>query len=236
MTVCFLPLVCLEAGLDIEVSLRGFTMYRQPFDFIRLFLSLFQDLPPVSRTLYVPGAVVLIGYPVLAILLGPNHHGEAFSTAFIMALAIRVAIGFEGTARRMLTRYSPMQTALLAFGFALLPLCVIAYADSALWCQRMQSAFYVLIGGIFLADVLKGRNDTSASFWPDAEMRGYLPNLSRMMVVYNFSFLLLNETMIQAVDPSHWLVFWAVLPILGHMVLRALVLTVINIDDDVHTA
>ena len=29
-------------------------MYRNPLDLIRLFLSLFQDLPPLSRTLYVP--------------------------------------------------------------------------------------------------------------------------------------------------------------------------------------
>ena len=35
-----------------------------------LFLSLFQDLPPVSRALYVPGAVLLIGYPALVVLLG----------------------------------------------------------------------------------------------------------------------------------------------------------------------
>ena len=65
-------------------------------------------------------------------------------------------------------------------------------------------------------------------------MRDHLPNLGKMMVVYNFSFLLLNETLIQAVDPSHWLLFWAVLPILGHTVLRAMVLTVINLDDDGH--
>ena len=63
-------------------------------------------------------------------------------------------------------------------------------------------------------------------------MRAHLPNLTRMMVVYNFSFLLLNETMIRAVDVSHWLMFWAVLPVIGHMVLRAMVLTVINLDDD----
>jgi UPF0271 protein len=33
-------------------------------------------------------------------------------------------------------------------------------------------------------------------------MREHLPNLTRMMVVYNVGFLLLNETMIRAVDPS----------------------------------
>jgi hypothetical protein len=207
-------------------------MHRHPFDLIRLFLSLFQDLPPLSRALYVPGAVLLLGYPVLSVTLGPDHQGGAFVTAFILALAVRIALGFEGMVRRMLTRYSPARTALLALGFAGLPLLILAHADDPLWCQRMQSAFYVVIGAIFLGDVLKGRTDTAASFWPDAEMRSHLPNLTRMMVVYNFSFLLLNETVIQAVDATYWLLFWAVLPVLGQMVLRALVLTVINLDDN----
>jgi hypothetical protein len=215
-------------------ELEEFAMYRHPFDLVRLFLSLFQDLPPLSRSLYIPGAVLLVGYPVLAVSLGTGREGEAFATAFLVALAIRIAMGFEGMVRRMLTRYSPLHTALAASSFAALPLLVLALANDPLWCQRMQSLFYVVIGGIFLMDVLKDRTATAASFWPDAEMRGHLPNLSKMMVVYNFTFLLLNETLIHAVDPSLWLMFWAILPILGHMILRAMVLTVINLDDEGH--
>jgi hypothetical protein len=211
-------------------------MYRQPFDLVRLFLSLFQDLPPLSRAIYVPGAVLLIGYPVLSVALGPDHSGDAFVTAFLAALAVRIALGFEGMVRRMLTRYSALQASVYALSLTALPLVVLAMADDPVWCQRMQSLFYVAIGGVFLMDVLKGRNVTAASFWPDAEMRSHLPNLTRMMVVYNFSFLLLNETLIQVLDTSHWLLFWAVLPVIGHTVLRALVLTVINLDDDAHIA
>lgn len=207
-------------------------MYRQPFDLVRLFVSLFQDMPPMSRTIYLPGAVLLIGYPVLSVVLGPEHAGEAFVTAFLMALAMRIAIGFEGMVRRMLTRYSSTQTVIFALVLAALPLLVLAgAADDPIWCQRMQSVFYIVIGSIFLRDVLKHRTTTAASFWPDAEMRGYLPNLTKMMVVYNFGFLLLNETLIQSLAASHWLLFWAVLPVIGHTVLRALVLTVVNLDD-----
>jgi hypothetical protein len=206
-------------------------MYRSPLDLVRLFLSLFQDLPPLSRSLYLPGAVLLVGYPVLSVLLGPDHGGQAFATAFIAALAVRIGMGFEGMVRRMLTRYSVRQAVVIALLFAAAPLAVLALADDPLWCQRMQSLFYVVIAGIFLQDVLNGRTATAASFWPHEEMREHLPNLTKMMVVYNFGFLLLNETMIRAVDPSHWLLFWAVLPIIGHTVLRAMVLTVINLDD-----
>lgn len=211
-------------------------MHRTPFDLVRLFLSLFQDLPPLSRSLYLPGAVLLVGYPVLSVAFGPDHSAQAFATAFLAAFAVRIAMGFEGMVRRMLTRYSVTQTVAFALSFAVLPLLVLAFADDPLWCQRMQSLFYVVIGGIFLQDVLHGRTTTAASFWPDAEMREHLPNLTKMMVVYNFAFLLMNETMIRAVEPSHWLLFWAVLPIIGHTVLRAMVLTVINLDDNGHKA
>jgi hypothetical protein len=205
-------------------------MHRTPFDLLRLFLSLFQDMPPLSRALYLPGAVLLIGYPVLSVLLGPDQGGQAFATAFLLALAVRVGMGFEGMVRRMLTRYSVAQAVVFATLFAGIPLLVVALVDDPLWCQRMQSLFYVVIAGVFLQDVLNKRASTAASFWPDAEMREHLPNLTKMMVVYNFGFLLLNETMIRVVDPSYWLLFWAVLPIIGHTVLRAMVLTVINLD------
>jgi hypothetical protein len=205
-------------------------MHRTPTDLVRLFLSLFQDLPPLSRALYLPGAVLLIGYPVLSVLLGSENGGQAFATAFLAALAVRIGMGFEGMVRRMLTRYSARQAVVFALLMAGLPLAVLALADDPLWCQRMQSVFYVVIAGIFLQDLLQGRTSTAASFWPDAEMREHLPNLTRMMVIYNFGFLLLNETMIRVVEPSHWLLFWAVLPIIGHTVLRAMVLTVINLD------
>ncbi|HEY6918715.1 MAG TPA: hypothetical protein VI412_05600, partial [Tabrizicola sp.] len=169
-------------------------MYRSPLDLVRLFLSLFQDMPPLSRSLYLPGAVLLVGYPILSVLLGPDHQGQAFATAFLIALAVRIGMGFEGMVRRMLTRYSPTQAVVFALLFAGLPLAVLALADDPLWCQRMQSLFYVVIGGVFLQDVLNKRVSTAASFWPHDEMRVHLPNLTRMMVVYNFGFLLLNET------------------------------------------
>lgn len=209
-------------------------MHRAAFDLVRLFASLFQDLLPLLRALYLPGAILLLGYPLLTVLLGHDHEGQAFVTAFLAALAVRIAMGFEGMVRRMLTHYSVTQTVLFALTFAVVPLLILSFAEDPLWCQRMQSVFYLMIGAIFLSEVIKGRNVTAASFWPDADMQPHLSNLSRMMVVYNISFLVLNEAMIQAVSASNWLLFWSVLPILGHMVLRAMVLTVINFDDDGH--
>ncbi len=206
-------------------------MQRSLFDIFRLFLSLFQDLPPMSRALYVPGAVLLLGYPVLVVLLGADSQGQAFVIAFMLALSVRMALGFEGMVRRMLSRYSRGETVLLALAFAVLPLALLSFAADPLSCQRLQSAFYLVISAVFLSDVMKNRVTTAAGFWPDVEMRAHLPNLTRVMVIYNFGFLLLNETLIRTLAASHWLLFWAVLPIIGHAILRALVLTVVNLED-----
>jgi hypothetical protein len=68
-------------------------------------------------------------------------------------------------------------------------------------------------------------------FLPSAEMAPYLSSMTRIMVLYNLGFLLLNETMMRAVNPSHWLLFWAVLPVVAHLVLSAVILTLIHTDD-----
>lgn len=206
-------------------------MHRNSFDLFRLFLSLFQDLPPVSRLVYVPGAILLLGYPVLMVLLGTGYEGEALVTAFMAALAVRAALGFEGMVTRMLSRYSTRETVLLALAFVGLPLIMLAFAADPLTCQRLQSAFYLLIGAVFLSDVVNNRVTTAAAFWPDTVMRDHLANLTRVMVIYNFAFLLLNETLIHTISASHWLLFWSILPVLGQMILRALVLTVVNLKD-----
>lgn len=63
-------------------------------------------------------------------------------------------------------------------------------------------------------------------------MDAHLPAMTRAMVLYNLGFLILNETMIRVVDPSHWLVYWALLPALAHLVLSAVILAIAQMDDD----
>ena len=208
-----------------------FAMHRNSLDLVRLFLSLFQDLQAVSRQLYIPGAILLLSYPVLAVLLGTGSEGEAFVTAFMLALAVRVALGFEDLLRRMLARYSARQTVVLAMVFAGLPLIILAFAADPLSCQRLQSAFHLMIGAVFLSDVIHSRTTTAASFWPETATRPCLQRLSRWMVVYSFAFLALNEAMIQLVAASHWLLFWALLPIMAQVVLRALVQGAAKLED-----
>lgn len=207
-------------------------MLRQTLDSLRLFLDLFRDVPPMPRKTFLPGAVLIVAYPLLSVLLGPGEDGQAFVTAFLLALAVRIAVRFEGMVGKLLDQFSRRETMVMAVLVALGPLLLLATVDDPLWCQRSQSAYYIILGALFVSDMLANRHDMAARFWPWPEMTPHLPVMTRVMVLFNLGFLVLNETMIRMVYPSHWLLFWAVLPVVAHVVLSALILTVINSEDD----
>ena len=64
-------------------------MLRQTMESVRLFLELFREVPPMPRKTFLPGVVLIVAYPLLAVLLGPGEGGQAFVTAFLLALAVR---------------------------------------------------------------------------------------------------------------------------------------------------
>lgn len=207
-------------------------MLRQTLESLRLFLDLFRDVPPMPKKTFLPGLVLILAYPLLSVLLGSNEEGQAFVTAFLLALAVRIGVRFEGMVAKLLDQFTRRETVVMAVLVAMGPLFLLASIDDPLWCQRSQSAYYIVLGSMFVSDMLANRHDMAARFWPWPEMRDYLPVMTRVMVLFNLGFLVLNETMIRMVEPSHWLLFWAVLPVIGHVVLSALILTVINTEDD----
>lgn len=206
-------------------------MINQISQSFRHFVDLFRQAPPVSMRLLVPGIFMVPTFVVMAVWLGEGHEDEAFVTAFTIGLALRVGLRFEGMVRRLLASFSARQTLAMVVPLALGPLLLLTWVDDPLWCQRMQSLYFIVLGSMFLSDVIGQRNDMAALFWPWDKMKPYLSALTRMMVLYHMAFLLLNETMIRVLLPAGWLVFWAVLPVISHLVLSALILTVVEDTD-----
>lgn len=207
-------------------------MITQFNDAIRQFMGLFRQAPPLPTRLLVPGIIMVPAFVVMALWLGPEHEAEAFVTAFVIGLALRVALRMERMVRRLLASFSARQTLALVVPLALGPLALLIWIDDPLLCQRMQSLYFVVLGAMFLSDVIANRTDMAALFWPWEPMTRYLPGLSRMMVLYHLAFLLLNETLIRVLLPAGWLVFWAVLPVISHLILSALIATVVAAQDD----
>lgn len=206
-------------------------MIHQINDAIRQFLDLFRQAPPLSTRLLVPGMVMVPAFVVMSVWLGPDQDAKAFVTAFAIGLALRVALRFEGMMRRLLASFSPRQTLVMLAPAAIAPVGVLIWLDDPLWCQRLQSLYFFVLGSMFLSDVIALRDDMAALFWPWDAMKPYLAALTRMMVLYNAAFLLLNETMIRLLLPAGWLVFWAVLPVISHLILSALIVTVVDAED-----
>lgn len=198
---------------------------------LRQFVGLFRQAPPLSLRLLVPGMAMVPAFVVMAVWLGAGHEAEAFVTAFAIGLALRVGLRFESLVCRLLTSFSARQTLAMVVPLALGPLSLLIWLDDPLWCQRMQSLYFIILGSMFLSDVIGQRNDMAALFWPWERMTRYLPALTRMMALYHAAFLLLNETMIRVLLPAGWLVFWAVLPVISHLILSALIITVVDAED-----
>ncbi len=204
---------------------------RQTIRRLRLLVALFRAVPPVPARNLVSGAVLLAVWPVLSLMAGPGEEGAAFVTAFLVALAFRIALRFDSILSHLLRELSRIETVLTALLIGLGPLALLATLDDPLWCQRAQSAWYIVLGAMFLSDMLAGREDMAGRFWPMAEMRPYLAPLTRAMVLFCLTFLVLNETLIRALPPGGWLVFWALLPVLTHVALSLMILSVVEIWD-----
>lgn len=207
-------------------------MFRFTMESLRLFLDLFRDVPPMPKKTFLPGMVLIVAYPLLTVLLGPGEDGQAFVTSFLLAMAVRIGVRFEGIVVKLLEQFTRRESVVLAVIVAMGPLFLLASVDDPLWCQRSQSAYYIILGSMFVSDMLANRHDMAARFWPWPEMKQHLPAMTRIMVLFNLGFLVLNETMIRVFDPSHWLLFWAVLPVIAHIILSTLILTLINVQDD----
>ncbi len=129
-------------------------------------MDLFRQAPPLPMRLLVPAMVMVPAFVVMAVWLGEGHEAQAFVTAFSIGLALRVGLRFEGLVRRLLASFSARQTLAMAVPLALGPLAALIWLDDPLWCQRLQSLYFVVVGSMFLSDVIGQRNDMAALFWP----------------------------------------------------------------------
>ena len=188
------------------------------------FVRIFRRTPPVSYDLLVPGLFSLVGWPLLRI--GFDDARAAFMVAFVAAIALRLAMRADHSIRKARANLSGRATVILTLmiGPGVLGLLVWA-ADPAL-CQRFLSLYFIVIAALYVIDVIDGRNTLVRHFWPDPQMRAGDAVMTRVMAVYNLAMVLLNETVMQAASQTTWLLYFALLPLLSHVVMAALVRTV----------
>ena len=191
---------------------------------MKRFFGLFRHGTTLPVTILLPLLVVALAWPLLRVWL--NDERAMFMAAFVLAMALRLALRSDGTIRRMRSRISNRGTAVLALIFGPGVLALLIWVGEPLWCQRFLSVYFLVMAGLYLLDVIDGRHAMVQYFLPGERVRGTDALMTRVMAIYQMALLLLNETMIANASLTVWLVYFGLLPMLSHRVLNALVRTV----------
>ena len=197
---------------------------------LKRFVGLFRQGTTLPWTILLPLLAVLLAWPFLQVWL--NDERAVFMAAFVLAMALRMALRSDGSIRKMRSQISTRGTVILALIFGPGVLAVLVWVGEPIWCQRFLSLYFLTMAGLYLLDVIDGRHAMVQYFLPAERNRGADALLTRVMAIYQMALLLLNETMIAQSSLTVWLVYFGLLPMLSHRVLLAVVRTV----DDAYAA
>ena len=192
---------------------------------LRLFAALFENIPMIEARLMLPSAVLLIAYPVFS-AMWPDSPAVAFTTAFVLCQIARFALRwrkqFEREGRRDDTRAERKRLV----GAFLIPGAVLIAAQNPVLCQHVPSFISIGYVLLFAIDALDSSYSTARAYWPGKTYAPYARELTQAMLVLHLTYILLNETMVKSVSLEGWMVFYAFLPIVHHVLLTALFRTV----------
>ncbi|MEO8243002.1 MAG: hypothetical protein ABI832_11855 [bacterium] len=191
---------------------------------LKRFVGLFRQGTTLPWTILLPLIVVALAWPLLQIWL--NDERATFMVAFVLAMAIRLALRSDGTIRKMRSRISNRSTAILALLFGPGVLAFLIWLGEPIVCQRFLSVYFLVMAVLYMLDVIDGRHAMVQYFLPADRNRGADGLMTRVMAIFQMALLLLNETMIAQSSLTVWLVYFGLLPMLSHRVLIALIRTV----------
>jgi len=186
---------------------------------LQIFAALFVKIPMIEARAMLPSAALLIAFPV-GVALWPEQPGLAFAVAFVLCLAAQ----FSLRARPLQTQGMAARRRLkLVF---LIPAAVLLAADYPALLQHVPSVISAGFVGLFAMDMMDGSYRTARDYWPGKMFAPYARELTQAMLVLHLNYILLNETMIEVASLEGWMVFYAFLPIVHHVLVTAMFRTV----------
>ncbi|WP_158623212.1 hypothetical protein [Pseudorhodobacter sp. E13] len=187
---------------------------------LRIFVALFENIPMIEARSMLPSAVLLIAFPVFN-AFWPDTPEFAFVMAFILCQIARFALRWRDQFAREQRRDGPMAGRKRIVGALLIPGAVLVAAQHPLLCQHVPSLISAGFVFLFAVDALDGSHSTTRAYWPGKTFAPYAKELTQAMLVLHLTYILLNETMIKAVSLEGWMVYYAFLPIVHHVILTA---------------
>jgi len=171
----------------------------------------------------LPLLAMALAWPVLTALL-PSEQ-EAFMLAFVLAVAIRLAVRADVTVRNLSLSVSGRSTLIVALLFGPMVFAGLVVEGQPIWCQRFLSGYFLMMAGLYLLDVIAGGHAMTRHFVPGSRPVASDALMARVMAVFYLGLVLLNEAMIQ-MPLTAWLIYFGLLPIGVHRVAQALSRTV----------
>lgn len=187
------------------------------------FLRLFRRGPALPPGLVFMPLVVAAVWPLA--LIASGDHRAAFMLTFVIAMALRFALGADRIIRKLSTKVAPRTAAIIVLMTGPGAMALLIWSGEPIWCQRFLSLYFGAMTLVYLADVLSGEPGALSFQFSRNWYKGPGIVLARMMVVYNLTMLLLNETLIATAGLGAWLVFFAFLPHISQRMSLALIRT-----------
>lgn len=192
---------------------------------LRLFAALFEKMPMIGARTMLPSAVLLLAYLVLG-AMWPDQPDLAFVVAFVLCQMVRFSLRWRGQFAREARRTDAGAGRKQLIGAFLIPAAVLFASHNPVLCQHVPSVISLGFVILFALDAFDRSHSTARAYWPGRTYAPYARELTQAMLVLHLTYILLNETMIKAVSLDGWLVFYALLPVLHHVLLTALFRTV----------
>lgn len=184
------------------------------------FVTLVRHQPPADPLLFLPAVVLFLTWPMFQVLFADQ--AAAFMSAFVLAMALRLALRFEVLVLKLERSTSPRGVAAAILLIVPAVLALLIWQGDPLWCQRFLSVYFLAQGGLYALDVIDGANRLVRQNFPGLVLPRAEAAMSQTMVIYFLGMALLNEGLIRHAGPSLWLLYFGLLPLLSRRVLLAL--------------
>lgn len=190
---------------------------------LQVFAALFLRIPMIEARSMLPSAVLLIAYPAL-LALWADQPALVFALAFVLCQVVRFLLFSRRRAAVAPSRLGAWGKWLV--GAMIILAAVLIGAQHPKVLQHVPSVISAGFVLLFAIDALDGSHSTTRAYWPDKMFAPYARELTQAMLVLHLVYILLNETVIKAASVEGWLVYYAFLPIVHHLMVTAMFRTV----------
>lgn len=193
---------------------------------VRLFAMLFEKIPMIEAQVLLPSVILLIAFPVLTTAL-PETPDRAFVAAFVVMIAVRVGLRWGKAAREIAVHFGRFGAHVILLGLVSGVGLILIWLEHPSWCQHLYSLICAGYAALLTIDLLDKSHFVVSKMWPDPVLSPFHRAISAALLVLQLALILLNETIIRVAPLWGWVVFFALQPMLFHVLMHATLRTAI---------